>query len=672
MVTSDFFDQIMNDFNSTDNNGDSELSFTYVMFNYLEAVDEFTEPIICSFKDRGIQINGLCNTDDFSRVDVFITLLVESKELTIVSKSDVTAALNRGYNFYRKSMQNLSDKIPKGSDAYACFEIINTNISKIKNVRIILLTNGLVKDISIPPITSTFASISFSIWDIERLFKSYSSSQKREPIDVDLVSKLGRPLAAIKGGVSPRTDVYLSILPGKLLADLYEEHGPKLLERNVRSFLQMRGKPNKGLRETLINEPEMFLAYNNGLTVTADSIIEEIDENGVSSIKEIRDMQIVNGGQTTVSLYRAKKDKTTNVDFSKVFVQMKLSVISDNSDMDEIIPYISRYSNTQNPVQLADFSSNDPYHRKLEQLSRKTWTPSINGAKPLNWFYERTRGQYAERYSNEATTPAQQKSFKETYLPITKTDLAKVIFCWDMRPEIVSLGAQKCFSYFSEQMKKNETIVPTVDYYQHLISKVILFKKIEKIVSAQRFGGYKANIVAYTYYKLMSLTDKKIDLNQIWKTQNITEALEGTITELCKLVQSKIVNSSGGNNIGELCKTHKCIDLVDDVCYELNDKMKSELLSAPVLDDLIEEGEEAAELTDEQRAIVNEAKNVLPSEWRSIYNWAKDGNVFEAWERTLILRITTSLDLKKAPSFVDADKGLDLREEAIGRGFILQ
>ena len=47
-------------------------------------------------------------------------------------------------------------------------------------------------------------------------------------------------------------------------------------------------------------------------------------------------MQIVNGGQTTASIYNAKKDKKINADLSKVFIQMKLSVIKNPEDMDEI------------------------------------------------------------------------------------------------------------------------------------------------------------------------------------------------------------------------------------------------------------------------------------------------------------------------------------------------
>jgi len=474
---------------------------------------------------------------------------------------------------------------------------------------------------------------------------------------------------AIKSDSCQKIDVYLSVLPGELLTILYEEYGPKLLERNVRSFLQFRGNANKGIRQTLINEPEMFLAYNNGLTITAQSVVERINENGVSEINEIRDMQIVNGGQTTAALYRAYKDKTLNVNFPKVFVQMKLSVISKDEDMDEIIPNISKYSNTQNTVQLADFSSNEPYHRKMEQLSRQIWGPSINGSKPINWFYERARGQYSEEMSKYGDTPAKQKEFKETHYLVTKTDLAKVLFSWDMKPEIVSLGAQKCFAQFMDQMKKGEPIVATVDYYHHFIAKVILFRRIEKLVLAQKFGGYKANIVAYTFFKLMKLTNQRIDLEEIWKKQSLTVALENAITEICIKVQNLLINYSGGANVGEFCKAKRCVDLIDAMEYELPSNLISELLNKPLEDDLIDEGGDSADLTLEQRETLNKVKEIEPQEWKEMAEWAKETDAFEAWERTVLIRISSSLNAKKAPSITDAEKGTELREEAYTRGF---
>ena len=91
-------------------------------------------------------------------------------------------------------------------------------------------------------------------------------------------------------------------------------------------------------------------------------------------------MQIVNGGQTTASIFNAKNDRKSSIDLSKVYVQMKLSVIQSAEMMDEIVPRISTFANTQNKVQIADFSANDPFHRRIEELSRTIWAPAQGGA----------------------------------------------------------------------------------------------------------------------------------------------------------------------------------------------------------------------------------------------------------------------------------------------------
>lgn len=648
--------------------------FTNLMFEYLGEIGEINEPTICSYRDNGLQINGFSIDSDKTKVDIFVSIFNEADGLITVQKSEVLAAAQRAVNFYRKAVQNLLDKFSKDTDAYDCALTIYKNRNTIKDVRVIILTNGRITNFELNPLSLPLATVSYVAWDIARLYSCYSTSSQKDPITVDFTELLGgKPLPAIKGGKSDKTTVFLAILPGKLLADLYDKHGQKLLERNVRAFLQLKGKVNKGLRESLISEPDMFLAYNNGITVTAKKVDVDYNSYGSAGIKTVEDFQIVNGGQTTVSLYRAKKDSSAEVDFSKVFVQMKLSVIEDENAMDEIVPNISKYSNTQNPVQIADFSSNDPYHRKMELLSRSTMAPSVNGKKPVRWFYERTRGQYAGCL-NEESTPAKRKDFKEYNPLITKTDLAKVIMSWDMRPDIVSLGAQKCFIFFTETMRKeSKNCYPNDEYYKRFIAKTILFRTMEKIVMAQRFGGYKANIVAYTYYKLMKVTERKLDLDKIWETQSLTPELMLAIEDICKMVQHYLVYKSGGINVSEFSKSKACMNAIDKLEYSIPPELGKQLLKEELIDDLSEQKQLLSELdlTDEEKAIIKEAQKVSAKEWKEIGAWAKLNDEFESWQRTLLFRLSTVIQRNKIPSFSDADTGLDLREEAIIKGFVM-
>ena len=645
--------------------------FTNIMLEYLSSIEEVDEPVVCSYKDIGIQINGFALSEDKMSLTIFVSHFVDSPEITSVLKSDITALINRGLNFYRKSVSGLADKIDNSTDAHYCASLIEKNKNTLCDVKITVISNGQIKGIELKPVKMLNAEVKFQIWDIDRLEKVYSSKQKRDPIVVDFNKYFGRPLASICGGTFEKTNVFLSVLPGEFLADLYGEFGSKLLERNVRAFLQFKGNVNKGIRNTLIEEPEMFLAYNNGITVTAESIDLEKKDDGTILINSITDMQIVNGGQTTVSLYKAKRDPTLEVDFSKVFVQMKLTVISEKEDMDEIVPKISLYSNNQNKVQTADFSSNDPYHVKMEKISRNMWTTPTGGEKPVLWFYERARGQYLEALSKQ-NTEAKRKAFKEENPLITKTDMAKVLCAWEMLPEYVSLGAQKCFVRFTEILKSNP-ITPSNNYYQHAIAKVILYRKIEKIVSAQKFGGYKANIVAHTYYKLMLLTERKIDLDSIWKKQDISPALEEAITEICKLVQHHLVYESTGLNISEYSKTNKCKEnICNKVKYDLSDALKNELLEKMVEDDFSETDDlDLSELTQDERSVLDEMRKITPEQWASLHKLGESGG-FTLWQQNLLMTVSTLLRRGKAPSVAQAETALELLEEGREKGFNLE
>ena len=493
-----------------------------------------------------------------------------------------------------------------------------------KNVRICALTNGLVKPIALKNITISGAEVSFALWDIDRLYRCVTSGKMRETIEIDFEEKFQTTIPCIENNTSNKYSVYLAIINGELLAALYSEFRDRLLEKNVRYFLQVKGGVNKGIRDTLRDEPDMFLAYNNGISVTAESVEIVRDENGKPSIKRIRDMQIVNGGQTTASIFNAWNDKKLGVDLSKVFVQMKLSVIGSAEDMDVIVPRISTFANTQNKIQVADFSANDPFHRRIEELSRTIWAPAQGGMKPQNWFYERARGQYADMLTREST-PKRKKEYKETHPLFTKTDLAKYENTWDQLPYQVSEGAQKNFHKFMLRLKERKGFVPDEAYYRNLIAKAILFRRTEKLVQQQQYGGYRANIVTYTLAFLSHKTAQRIDLERIWKEQGLTPALEAEIVAISRFVQKLIVNPPGGANVSEWGKKEKCWVLIRDYSYDLSSGLESELVSvarpssvttpAPVSID---------SLTEEEQALIDEVAAVSAETWFALSRWAKE------------------------------------------------
>lgn len=652
---------------------ESQDFFTAVMLGYLEEAGEVEDPIICPFRGYGLQLNAYHISDSYEEVEIFVSVYNENPSLISVSRTDIDAAIKRGIQLYRRSTSDLYSSFEKDSDTYEFAITLHDEKSKIKKVKIIALTNGVAKSIPFEKTNLAGVEISFSVWDIDRLFRCVTSGKMRETIEIDFEESFSVTIPCIENKTSDKYSVYLAIINGDLLANLYEEYGPRLLERNVRSFLQVKGKVNKGIRDSLRDEPDMFLAYNNGISVTAESVEIVRDDNGKPSIKKIRDMQIVNGGQTTASIYNARKDKKINADLSKVFVQMKLSVIDSAENMDEIVPKISAYANTQNKIQMADFSANDPFHRKIEELSRTIWAPAQDGQKPQNWFYERARGQYADMLSKESTT-LRRKAFKEVHPLFTKTDLAKYENTWDQLPFCVSEGAQKNFKKYTVRLAERGNFVPDIKYYERLIAKAILFRRTEKLVQEQRYGGYRANIVTYTIAYLSYITGQRIDLETIWKKQALTLALEESIIEVSRFVQRMIVNPPGGANIGEWCKKQQCWNEIKGHNYQISSDLRKELADVAnqgaVVSSSIKSVTSSLNIaTEDEVEIVEKAFAIPAAEWFAISKWAKDTNNFQGWQRSIMFSVGQLVARKRKPSYKQAVQALKTYEEAIQKGF---
>ena len=381
-------------------------------------------------------------------------------------------------------------------------------------------------------------------------------------------------------------------------------------------------------------------------------------------------MQIVNGRQTTASIFNAHKDKKIAADLSKVFVQMKLSVISAQDDMDEIVPRISAFANTQNKVQMADFSANDPYHRKIEELSRTIWAPAQGGMKPMNWFYERARGQYADMLSRETTT-LRRKQFKETHPLFTKTDLAKYENTWDQLPNYVSEGAQKNFRRFTVRLSERNASLPDEKYYQNLIAKAILFRSTEKLVQQQQFGGYRANIVTYTLSLLSFKTAQRIDLERIWKEQGLTSALEKEIIQISRFVHAEIINPPAGANIGEWCKKEKCWDSIREHGYSLSEEFERELVSAGYVSSKTVATSSIDSLTEEENKLIDETAEVSAEKWFALSRWAKETNNFQPWQRSLLFSVGSLAGRGRKPSIKQARHALKTLKEAESKGFTM-
>jgi len=640
---------------------------TSLMLEYLEEAGEVDNPIICPFRGYGLQLNAYSISDDYENVDIIVTIYSNSETPESVARNDIDASIKRAIQLYRKAINDLYTSFQKDNDTYDFAITLHQKKDDIKKVRVFALTNGLVKPIQFNNIMIGGAEISFIIWDIDRLYRCITSGKMRETIEIDFEEKFSTSIPCIENSTSEKYSVYLAIINGEILASLYDEYGSRLLERNVRSFLQVKGQVNKGIRDTLRDEPDMFLAYNNGISVTAESVEIIRDDNGKPSIKKIRDMQIVNGGQTTASIFNAKKDKRVSSDLTRVFVQMKISVINSIDDMNEIVPRISAFANTQNKIQIADFSANDPFHRRIEELSRTIWASAQGGLKPQNWFYERARGQYADMLSRESTT-LRKKQFKAEHPLFTKTDLAKYENTWDQLPYQVSEGAQKNFRKFTIRLRERGVSLPDENYYKNLIAKAILFRETETLVQQQKYGGYRANIVTYTLAYLSHKTAQRIDLARIWREQGLTDNLKTEIIEISKFVQKIIVNPPGGANVGEWCKNQKCWDTVKEYEYQLSDGIQAELVSVsrPTANVPINS---INSISEEEEKIIYTVCAIQSSTWFALSRWAKETNNFQPWQRSLVFNVGTIVGRNQKPTVKQSKQAIKVYKEATEKGF---
>jgi len=507
-------------------------------------------------------------------VDLFVSLYKPGATGQPVPKSEVAHHFELARNFLSQAL-TANDKwraqMEESAPPYEAAIKIHEHRDDLDTARIFLLTNGVVKQADEKDTEIAGVDVKHSLWDLEKLRRLRSSGQERETIEIDLAGEYGGavPCLAAEDGTREYT-AYLAFFPATLLAKIYGDYGPRLLEKNVRSYLQAKGKVNKGIQATIREMPHRFLAYNNGISGTAEAVTVSHSKDGLCRLELLRDFQIVNGGQTTASIYHAvKKEKA---DVSHVTVQVKLTVVNEAAKVAEFVPEISLYANSQNKVNTADFRANDEWHQKLESYSRTVWANAVTGTgRPTRWYYERARGSHLDD-KMRAGTPAKQKEW-ETQNPVaqkfTKTDVAKYEHTWNQLPHIVGKGAEKNFNEWTMARTKSVARLPDQVDFEALCAKALLFRTAEKLIGKLELGGYRANVVAYTLAWLSRYTSGRIDLRKIWLRQAVGESLQLAITTVAPIAYQHLLDHAAGRNVTEVAKKEECWMQFRDVKIEL-------------------------------------------------------------------------------------------------------
>lgn len=606
-------------------------------------IGEFEDAYYAHYRPMtgGLQVDGYCGDpleDTVAReanagsLGLIALDFSGNSELETITQTTLNAITKRVLNFITKARDvSFRKGLEETDSGYEVAELIAKRWSILTRIKIYVFTDKKLSSRA-KGIESTEVEgkpVVFELWDATRLYRLTLSGRERENLEIDFNLLPHGPLRALRAGSGRDIgDVYLAAMPGLDLAAIYDRWGTRLLEQNVRVFLQARSNVNKGIKSTLENSPDLFFSFNNGLTTTAERV-ETIETEEGTKIVRLENLQIVNGGQTTASIYAAYRN---GVDLSKVYVQMKLNVVSP-SKATELVPQISRSANSQNRVSDADFFSNHPYHVRIEEFSRRLWAPPAEGTfAQTKWYYERARGQYRDDQSHMTAT--ERKQFVADYPKaqvFTKTDLAKYLMVWTDQAYLVNRGAQKNFAVFakliSTDWEKDDTQFSEY-YFRCLVAKKIIFNATERIVSQRKWyeaGMYRSQHVVLTIGLLahaVAKMGKAIDFESVWQAQSISPAFEVALGLASDVAHRVLMHpQEGSHNISEWAKQPNCWTVLIKQQVTWNEDWIAELL-----DKSAEQEAKAVAKKDQKELNAIEAqKQVIAMGgefWTNVLKWA--------------------------------------------------
>ncbi|WP_338704904.1 AIPR family protein [Priestia aryabhattai] len=572
------------------NEGSQQTAFLNEILTYMEQPDD---PVIfyIPYKktSKKIYLNAYLYDTDQNSLNLYVVDYSDQEigdDIESTNMSSLLEVANRAKRFFTNA-KFLIEEVLDGS--YREVSDLAKTIIETKNdleeVNIFVLTNKFYLsnkaiELSIPGVETT----NVQVWDMDRIYQLSVAEQGIQDFYIDLEDKYNQSFEMMfVPNDSPvdshyNFDCYIGFIPATLLAQLYEDWGPKLVERNVRSFLQARGGTNKGIRDTLKDpaQRQMFVAYNNGISSVARlGNIEKVDGVNLYRVKGLTGWQIVNGGQTTASIHQAYKN---DIDLTDVYIQAKLTILKVEAHQekdqhiieDEMVSKISEYANTQNKINKSDLLANTRFMSDIEKFSRSTWVPTQDGRRAEEkWYFERARGQYMVDIGRRKRGK-EQNDFKKQYPKekvLTKVELAKYFMSWEGYPHISSKGGEEAFkkfmNYNSQYWKHEKDQLTSIqemdnDFYKTLIARSIINHHITNIVEQMKLKGYKANVIYYTTAMFSHIYGENIDLIDVWKKQSVSAKWGSIIRTIASYTLNYLKESAGDRNVTQWAKQESC------------------------------------------------------------------------------------------------------------------
>lgn len=595
----------------------TEALFTRTVINELEEIGHFEAAFDLAQEGRvgrsPFQISGYVIDEDLGQLTLFATHYSGDLPPRRIPASELLKNAERAGTYVAACVSGLADRIePSNTEAGDLARRVASLGERIDRFRIVVLTDGIAGSALPAAIQNHGKTVELELYDMVRLHRILGEGQTRADIDVDLVALAGHRIACLPVATGAgHYEAYLAAFPGETLSRIYDRYGTHLLELNVRAFLGLSGRKsvNAELRRTLVEQPEMFLAFNNGVVATADEVRLERD-GGAVFLTGLRGLQIVNGGQTTASLHRARRKES--ITLASVEVPVKIIRVTEG-DLEEIVSSISRAANRQNTVQQADFSANDPFHREVETLANNSWLESGRG----RWFYERARGSWLAAEQKASYRTNEQRAFREQTPKARrfgKLDIARYLSAWDGFPWRVAFGGQKNFQAFMQRRREMTAPAPDAAWFRRLIALTILYRTTERLVRAMKFPAYGANIAAYLVAALGDRTGGRIDFDLIWRQQRLSPELETLTHSWAPLIDAALRASVGNRNPTEWFKKEECWADVRNRLPALSDPLPPELTGASMGGiDTADRSEVGLQVADYNR--IEECMSVSSSVW---------------------------------------------------------
>lgn len=636
---------------------DSELNETSLedaltenIIEYIKESNETNSPeIICirplddgEKKKDHFRINAFDYSDMSGELDLFVSLFKNSTKPENIPHNEIDAAVSRGVRFFNLTTTGVLSKLfrePHPEFAEVTDMILDEYKAKnIHLVRIFVITNGKLKveySLDDNKISDQEIDCEYHIWDIENVLRADFAGRQMSEIDITL----DNPIECIRlNDPNDKVNTYLGIISAYELGTIYSKHKDKLLDQNVRNYLGGKIKVNARIAKTLRESPEMFFSYNNGISSTASEVVikksDLVDNPDAAKmyITGLRNWHIVNGGQTTCTIYNAFKK---GVDIKPAYLTVKVSEIRDKDRNATIVQNIAESANSQTQIKDSDLSANHKYLTEIDKMSKKEWTPTGSIKPNTLWYFERLRGQLLSDKLNEGDARSvkvakfMQARPKEQIL--TKTDIAKVLMAWDGFPNEASKGNEVCFNNFWKKDYKNTEV--TKEYFHEIVAKRIIYLTIHKLFKEAGHSGY-ANIVDnYVLATVAQKTQQNLDLEYIWANQKVQPELVDPIKECIEIMVAYITKiAQDGINPTVAAKR-------TDFCSTIKIQMAN--VKFPAILSLVKKNEE--ELTPEQQASIDAVLAIPVDVWAKLSAWGKETHKMSIMEKKRIDHVIVAL-----------------------------